>query len=423
MSSAANTSAFSRRGLIGVVALLSVSLLSMLIWSIFGKEIRSTDSAEANSFSRSALGHHAFVSLLRRLKIDTLVSRNRSGGKAGARATLVIAEPRVGTGERQRLLDELVESADHILVVLPKWEGVEDPKHPGWLRSVEPVSKYEIEEVLDALGIDAEVQRPHDVVANRGTAPRWRSTTIQTTPQLFRPQVLTSREIEPIIQCDSGTLVGWADSSVGQILVLSDPDLLANHGLARPGNASVMMSILDLVRPSDASPVVIDETLHGFGREPSIYRALFDFPLLLATLHVLAAVAILLWAGMARFGPPSPVAAVQAAGKTTLIENTAALLASVGHSGHTLARYLAHASEEARSKLHAPASLNAKEAEDWLDRIAVARGIEPTLCDLRQRVDALAARNGRGRGRRALVTARHIHRWKEEMIRGRSRNS
>ena len=42
---------FSRRGVVLAVAVLSISFLSFLIWSVFGDEIKSIESSQADSFS------------------------------------------------------------------------------------------------------------------------------------------------------------------------------------------------------------------------------------------------------------------------------------------------------------------------------------------------------------------------------------
>jgi hypothetical protein len=410
---------FSRRGLVALVSVLSVSFLALLIWGVFGGEIRPTSSAQADSFSRSALGHSAFVALLRELGIDAVVSRNNSGAKAGHRAALVIAEPQVdGDGQRGFLLRTMLDRAEHALLVLPKWQGVEDPKHEGWVKGAELIWTVRVPGAIKALGGNVGVVR-----VEPGEPVRWRTGGLGVAPRLGRPQLKTGSGIEPIVSCDQGVLLGRVPTSkAGPLLVLSDPDLLSNHGLARPGNAVAVMRMLELLRPDEDTPVVLDETLHGFGREPSVYRALFDFPLLLATLQALAVVALLLWAAMGRFGPPRPVDPPLEPGKETLIGNTAALLARGGHAGHAVGRYFAQVLQEARRQLHAPASLSPEEAEDWLDQVAASRGIGPPLGQLRRRVEALE-RPGAERGRRALVAARHIHSWKERMIRGRSDHS
>ncbi len=86
-------SPFSRRMVIGLVSVVSLSFLAALLWGVFGPELRSDRSVASDSFSRSAIGHHAFVELLRELEIPVVVSRNNSGAKAGDRALLLIMEP------------------------------------------------------------------------------------------------------------------------------------------------------------------------------------------------------------------------------------------------------------------------------------------------------------------------------------------
>jgi hypothetical protein len=406
---------FSRRGLVAIVGVLSLSFLALLVWAIFGGEIKSTDSVQADAFSRSALGHHAFVELLRELGVDTLISRNNSGTKAGDRAVLLIAEPIISSGLRESALRELVENSGHCLLVLPKWEGVEDREREGWVRRVFPVDMKTTERPLRGLGCEASVTRLETTESLRWDAP--------IGPRLVRPQLLEPDDVIPVIACAEGVLLGVVSTRYGQLFVLSDPDLLSNHGLAHTENAVAMLHVLDRVRGAADRPVVVDETLHGFGREPSVYRALFDYPLVLTTLHGLAVLAVLLWAAMGRFGPPMPFKPPLGQGKEVLLGNTADLLAAGGHSGPALTRYLEFAILETRRILRAPARLTGDELDRWLDRIAASRGIEPTVPELRGSVAALAKRRGSPSTRDVLTTARTIHRWTEEMIRGRNRNS
>jgi len=134
-------------------------------------------------------------------------------------------------------------------------------------------------------------------------------------------------------------LAEMATHSGGRLFVLSDPDLIANHGLARGDNAGRALGLLSRI-PGAGQTVVVDETLHGFEQTPSLWRELFVFPLLSATLQGLLALLMLVWSGLGRFGAPMPTSSTHASGRALLIENTAALLGSAGHSAHSLARYL-----------------------------------------------------------------------------------
>src|SRR6185436_16030104 len=111
-----------------------------------------------------------------------------------------------------------------------------------------------------------------------------------------------------------------------------------NHGLARGDNAAIALAAIEAERPV-GGVVVVDETLHGHVAAPSLWRELFDFPLSLATLSVLLALAFLLWAAMGRFGKPRPDTRPLGAGKRYLIDNTAELTRHGGHAAHALERY------------------------------------------------------------------------------------
>jgi len=392
---------FRRRTVIALSIVAGLSFLSALFWSIFGPELTPDRSALSNTFSRSATGHHAFVQLLRELGIPVVVSRHDSGGKADRSALLVVAEPDL-PGERAQQLRTMVRRVHRALVVLPKWEGRVDRMRSSWLEHVELKPGSDVEAVLEALHLDATVVRTEH-------APRWTRSTLGPEPSLTLPQLVVCEDLRPLVATDEGILLGEAQTRLGRFYVLSDPDVLANHGLGRGDNAVFSVAMLNLGREDDAA-VVFDETLHGFVREPSLYRALFEFPLVLPTLQAAAAVALLLWASMARFGAPRPVRPALEPGKEFLIGNTAELLRFGGHTTHVMARYFRNSVADVRARLHVAAALDDAEARELLDRNAEARDIPGNLETLERQVHS---------DQRPLVVARRIHRWREEMIHGR----
>lgn len=400
---------FRGRTAIVLTAVVGVSLVAMLLWGVFGAEILPARSSKADAFSRSALGHRAFVELLRELDVPVVVSRFNSGGRARDSALLVLAEPWIsGDDARWKLVVRMIAQAHRTLLVLPKWRGRESEEDPAFIESAELLDPGEVAEVLAAAGVDAEVVR-----LPPGEPVDWESLEIGATPDIALPQLLREAGVRPVVRCAQGVLLGRASTTRGTVFILSDPDLLSNHGLVRPGNALAMLGILGLVREG-RDAVVIDETLHGFGKEPSLFRSLFEFPLGLATIQALLAAAVLLWAAMGRFGAPQPVAPPFEAGKKALIGNIAALLAFGGHGTHALRRYFESAVAEVRAALHVPSGLKAAEAEERLDGTA---GTTYRLRDLRALV-----KNEKGDRRRILAIALRIHRWREEMIGGRIGN-
>jgi hypothetical protein len=402
---------FERPAVLALVAVVAISFLSAVLWGVFGAELAPARSAEADSFSRSALGHHAFLGLLRELDIPAVVSRYDSAGRAGEDAVLLVVEPALGGAQRQRMLRSMIARSPRVLLVLPKWQGEESGEDPGWVESVSLVPEIQVKDVLSAVDASASLVR-----LPAGGTVSWESEQVAVRPDLVAPQLLRGA-VYPVVRCEHGVLLARLPTDAGEMLILSDPDLLSNHGLARPGNAAAMMAILGLMH-REGEAVVIDETLHGFGKEPSLYRALFSFPLVIATIQALLAGAVLLWAAMGRFGAPHPAAPPLEAGKGALIENIATLLGLGGHHAHALRRYLDGAVAEVRAGLHAPARLDANAEEEWLDGNARARGLDGRMGTLRQQVNDLARRRWPD-PRATLAVALGVHRWREEMIRGR----
>src|SRR5262249_19925555 len=157
-------------------------------------------------------------------------------------------------------------------------------------------------------------------------------------------------------------------------LVLSDPDILSNHGLGEGDNARLALEVLEHARESWRS-VVVDETLHGFERIPSLWGELFAFPLLPAGVQGAVALLLLVWSGLGRFGRPGAGPAGLAPGKGVLIENTALLLRSAGHSAYSLGRYFDATLAEVARALHAPAFARGGETDAWLLEVGRKRGV------------------------------------------------
>ena len=178
----------------------------------------------------------------------------------------------------------------------------------------------------------------------------------------------------------------WARpcSATPSVTILTDPDVVNNHGLDEGKNARFAVGLIDELRAG--GPVVFDEIAHGYTLEPSIWKLMFQWPLVLATLQALICILILVAATAGRFGPAASAGRPYAAGKDFLIRNTAALLRYGGHDGEALRRYLTSTVHSVRVALHAPRDLNAAAMTAWLERIRVARNGTVPLPDLERDV-------------------------------------
>jgi hypothetical protein len=390
-----------------LVAVAVISFLAFLLALIYQDDLARVESAGSDSFSRSALGHHAFVELLRELGIPVVVSRHETARKLGARNVLLLLEPprRDEDTRIPRRMRELVRDAPRCLVVLPKRHGWSTTDPPDRIDDHEILSRREPAEVLRELGITAELIRP-------GSTTAWSSGSIGGTPALDDPQLLRAPDLVPVVACREGVLV--ATGQAGRLVVLSDPDLLATHGLGRGDNAAIAVRLVDGLREGDGV-VVVDETLHGFGIVRSRWADLFRFPLVLAVLHGLVVVAVLLWAAAGRFGAPATPPPAFGAGQEPLIANTAELLRRGGHASRMLVRYLDLTVRDVAGVLHAPRISRAGAPVSWLDRVGRERGVSLSLEALRNEVTA-RSRERRLDPSRLVATARRIHRWKTEIL-------
>jgi hypothetical protein len=425
----AEASPFSRKSLGWLVGIACGSFLIALVLLVVTSDQMDTRSAAAAAFSRSAIGHAGLVEMLRKLKVPVVVSQHDSARKASG-AALMVAEPRLGEGPtvedtQLRALEEMLQAAGASLLVLPKWRGVPQVMVPGWIASADVLPESAVLAVLGAAKGKAGTDKLVRLAPDKPL--RWQASPDDTllgwpAPKLIAPQLVVSDRLSPLLASDQGVLFGKLEGGPDgrRLYVLSDPDLLSNHGIGRGDNALVTLRILDLVREGEGA-VVIDETMHGHKRLPTLWQELFRFPLVLAMLQAIAALGVLLWAGMGRFGAPGLASPAIAPGKRYLIDNTAALLRHGGHFRQALTGYLRMMLQETARALHAPAHHGTREQRDWLERAAAARRLPRRLAELEREVTEVVAdpRNtGPAGARRALAVARRIHAFHQEIVHG-----
>jgi hypothetical protein len=398
--------AFSPRAARGLAALAGLSLAASGLLAVFGDAFEDLPSFGADSFSRSAVGHHAFVRLLRDLGFPVIASRHRTASKASEGTVLVLAEPLLGAmDERAEAVEEMWDQADRMLLVLPKRTGAPSRSRPRWLGSSELLPASEPARVLAALSLEAEVVRPEKVSAWTGDLP---------APTVDQPQLLVSTWLEPLVAAAEGMLAAEWRGEGWHLLVLADPDVIATHGLGKGSNAELAVRLVERIAGEGAT-LLLDETQHGWESSPSVYRELFRWPLVLATLQAALAFGLLAWTALVRFGRARRPSPALAPGKAFLIDNAAALLRHGGQLAPALGAYWRAAKEQMASALRAPGE-RGEGRDAWLARAAAARGQGERLAALERR---LAAAAGRPRAREeAIRLALDVHRLREEMIHG-----
>jgi hypothetical protein len=404
---------FSPRLLIGWVgAAVATFALSLYFMGRPG-EPGGTNTVGPSTYSRSAIGYAGIADVLQRLGSPVIKSRDNSADKLGKDGVLVLAEPRP-TAISEPALRALLD-ARAVLLVLPKWIGRASEKNPGWLATAEEKPPSEAQWVLNLVAGGGEVVRETQV-------PVWNTNLLRRQPQLETPvQLVRSGALRPIVGTSAGILVGELNQR-RSVWVLADPDVIANHGFAQAENAALALAIINRLRGRNG-PVVFDETVHGFVAQPANPLALlFQFPFVVATIQVVAALALLLWATMARFGAAQSAPAPLSAGRQGLLQNVAQLITFAGHGQVIVRRYVQETVRETARQLHAPRGLSGQRLAAWLTRVGQARGVTVDCAAVIGEVEQLPDRR-RGDLAPLVRIARDIHRWRREIVDGRARHS
>lgn len=383
------------------------SLLLSLLLLVFRTEAVTEISVGSDSYSSSALGHQLFENLLRETGRPLTRSRFQTAARS-RRNLLILAEPRDDTTE----LRELIASAKRVLVVLPKRRGERDPNAEHWVRTTRLRDPAEANRILQSLAPNASVLRLDEPVTSwqhDGELPEL------PTPTLADVQVLRGSGYRPLLRTRFGALLAEVETQDGTVHVLSDPDVLANHGIDDGDNAAFVLGLVDALR--EGHGIVLDETLHGFELPPSLWEQLGRFPLVLVLVHALLLLALLSWIAIGRFGPQVAARPALDQDKRFLLDNTASLLVRGKQTSAALQRYFR---ERVR---HCARHLGVKSGDDAQLLAVVAAAASRRATDRFGALRKELAATGQGEStlpsKRVVELARRIHAECEEIVHGK----
>jgi hypothetical protein len=331
-----------RRILVGVLAVAAL-LLTLLSPNVrrSAAGMAHPDPVGPTVYSKSAMGHAALYRLLQTLDVPVSISEAGSGAHLEPGSVLVIAEPRTD----ETTLDEVraMLTAETVLLVLPKRMGKTDPHRPNWIGEDQLVPEDAARKVL-------QLADPVATLVRSSSANSW---------AIHSLQLIHSNRLRPLLAAGDGILIGEWREHGRRLVVLSDPDLIANYSLARGDNSVIAVNLIDNLRAHRGGEVVFDEFVHGFSpRAFHMLGILFQFPFVLVTLQLGLAAALAVWAATGRFGMPTPVPPPIEAGKRSLIEAGARLLDRWGKTGALAERYFEAMVRNAAAELRAPRGLD-----------------------------------------------------------------
>jgi hypothetical protein len=378
---------FSVRGVLAMVLFGAVVFVALL-WMIgSGMTSPSGNNGGAHAAGKGLNGYAALVQLLDKRGYRTSLSRSKA--TLDDRGLLVLTPPHNIKGAE---IEEIVAKRRHIgptLIVTPKWQVLsaaeaKDGKR-GWVQ-LNGTAAPHWPGFLDQV-----------TVGVRAGARRWTGTGLAgQLPAPTAVQTGSGRGLESLVMDGNGGVLAayiqdegyypalerlalypqWEagdDDDLYPVILVFEPDLLDNYGLARKENAQLADRLFSAALSGSPRSVAFDVTLNGLGRSPNLLTLAFTPPFLAATLCLLLAALALGWRAFLRFGPPLAARREIAFGKRPLVANAAGLIRRTGRLHLITGPYADHLRERIAKTLGLPRQRDAQAAEAAIDQALAQR--------------------------------------------------
>lgn len=331
---------FSRGAIIALVVGGFALFLALLV--LMGRgESQLADTQDGGAHA-AANGLNGYAGLTRLLAAEGYrITRARSPKGLETSDLVVLTPPLFSDPEPIAAILEQRRTIGPTLVILPKWNA---SLPPGNLPR-EAAAKFRRGWVVlggaDIAAWPAELPAPFAVTPKlkertQGAGADWaglgRSGTLPTPTSLYAE---TGPLHEVLIADADGDALAVRlrhppSSADGErahdVIVLVEPDLANNYGLADPARAAAAVALVHKLAYTGMREVTFDLTLNGFGGSENLLTLAFRPPFLAATLCLIMMLAIIFWRAMLRFGPAAVAAPATAFGKRQLVENGAGLI-------------------------------------------------------------------------------------------------
>lgn len=342
-------------GLIGAV----LGLLGFLLM-LAAMATESTDAGDRPSvYNQGLLGHSDWRQLLEQTGQRVSVSRQRdTGRRLGPNALHIVAEP-----ERGHLPDSFPD-APRTVLVLPKWRLQVSTASPSFGKVTSPVDDAAHDWIRGRLEL------PESLAPPQGRDPTERALRLHAQGgsdhdvAIIEPIAATTSWFDrrqELLETGDGQVFAFT-VAVGdrEVTVVTDPDLVNNHGLRRADNGAAMLALMDAIADGQDVEFVFDEAVHGFVGPPGILAALVAPPLCWFSGYLLLAGGVVAWVLGRGFGPQSAPPETLTGDSASLVLSAANLLHATGQPESTLRRY-----RQARERAVAQAfHIRAESADD-----------------------------------------------------------
>jgi hypothetical protein len=389
--------AFNARTMLLITAIGAFAFLAMLVLGAYAPDLRSGRNGGAHALSNAATGFSGLVKLAEATGRSPKIVRSVADLK---NEDLAIVTPEDGSTNLSNILE--TRGARITLIVLPKWRTLTDAMHPGWVRVTGLVYRQSPEGVL-APDVKLSVLRSK----GHGEPLVNADATTPADVHFLAPavvQTMSGAGLQPVITTPGGGIVLGRIGS-RNLYVLSEPDLINNHGMGDQRQARSALALLDYLNSTDADGVLFDVTANGLGRSRSPLKLAFDAPFLAVTLTIFAAMLLAAWQALNRFGPVRRSERAIAFGKAALVDNSAALIRKAGREAHLGSRYVDVVRERAIALFRLPTTLDVQSLDERLELLNPDRSFSAA---------AESASGARTRDE-LLGAARSLNQWLEEV--------
>lgn len=411
---------FSPKIVLGMILAGVFAFSAFVVLSTYAPDLQSGDDGRAHALSRSAVGYGGMVQLLRGMGEPVLVARRDLSREEPA---LIIFTPDNGLSR-----DDYAKAArltSRTLVVLPKWRGGLDPRHPGWVGDLQPLAPKEQAGLLKAIGVPkatitvAKAKGSLRLVGAPGSLAEGMAVDAGPIRNL---QSLSGPDLAPVLVDAQGRIVlAWRMPT--ETYILADPDLINTMGLKDVRTAQAGVGILRMLRDDAAGggrvyredrgrTIAFDVTLNGFSRSRSVLKLAFEPPFVGATLCLVGAALLMGLHAAARFRAVRRGERALALGKDALIDNSAGLIRMAKREPAMAPRYAELQRAAAARALGGP-RLSGQALTDFLDRQGERFGAADSASTLDEATRAVRSPGD------LIKVAHRWHQWRLEMTRER----
>lgn len=372
-------------------------LFVALLWMIgTGTGMGSANDGKAHAEGKGLNGYAAMAGYLERRGFAVETTRNP--GALNRPGLLVLTPPAYMKGDE---IEKIVLARRYVgptMVIAPKWLALppardqRDKAKKGWVR-LEGGGGLEWPGFLDQLSVQtAPLSRQKAGWAGAGLSGALPERLARSGAGARLVRIVGSRDGKLTLAGyidDGGFYPGLEDMALDRVLhsgedeerypvvLVFEPDLVDNYGMARLENARLAEALVRAigVEPGDAAEnaIVFDMTLPGYARAQNLLTLAFTPPFLAATLCLLLAAVVVGWRAFLRFGPPLVPERAIAFGKRALVSNAAGFVRRTRRLHLLGPPYADRARERLAAALALPRSLDAEHADAAIDRALAAR--------------------------------------------------